>query len=148
MPKGFAVVAAVVKYRGFLLELNHVDDNGEEENICYELIEIPRLNNSTLESKYISIIVWHLLENQYREEGINQVFVLTKDGNESLFRYQAKEADDEPMTKVEPPTAENYDLFFEQLRKKIKEIHGTEKIDYLRNRLRVKSLKEYLNSGN
>lgn len=144
MPKGFAPPISVVDYRGFLLELNHVNEAGEEENICYELIEIPRLHDSDQEFKYISVIVWSLLEKEYKEEGVNQVFALTKDGNESLFRLQVKEADDEPMTNIPPPSTENYNLFFKQLRSKIKSIHGTDKIDYRRSRLRVKSLREYL----
>jgi hypothetical protein len=134
----------VTEYRGFILELNHVNASGEEENIGYELIEIPRLYSSVMEMQYISLIVWDLLEKQYKEEGINQVFALTKDGKESLFRYQTQEADDEPMTKIEPPTKKNHKNFFEKLRRKVFAIHGTNKIDYKRSLLPVKSLKEYL----
>lgn len=147
MPKGFAAPSYATKCRGFLLELNHIDEAGEEENVCYELIEIPKLNNSAWETKYVSIIVWELLEKEYKNDGINQAFVLTKDGRESLFRYQVKEAEDEPMTKLEPPSAETYDSFFDALRKRVKSIHGTDKIDYTRKRLRVKSLWEYLNAN-
>jgi hypothetical protein len=146
MTKGFAATPTKtkIKMRGFLLELNHVDAENEETNIAYEILEVPKFNDAVLELKYASLIVWNLLDTAYREEGINQVFALTKDGKESLMRYQMKETDDEPMTRIEPPDQKVHEGFIRHLEMKAKAVHNTVDISYVRSRLKVKSLKEYL----
>jgi hypothetical protein len=143
--KGFAIAnTSKIKMRGFLLELNHIDAEGEENNIAYEILEIPKLNDGVLELKYVSLVIWDLLEGAYKKEGINQVFALTKDGKESLMRYQVKETDDEPMTHIDPPHPDTHKNFMDRVEKKAKKIHNSSDISYVRSRLMISSLKEYL----
>ena len=141
--KGFAKEAAV-KMRGFLLELNHIDAEGEETNIAYELLEVPKLNDSSFEMKYVSLVVWDLLIDAYKEEGINQAFVLTRNGTENLMRLQAKEADDEPMTRLNPPDPKVHQAFLDRLKERVKKLYSSDDISYVRSRIKnCNSLKEY-----
>jgi hypothetical protein len=102
------------------------------------------MKSSQAELNYLKVVVWSLLESEdFKQQHINQVFALTADGNDSLFRMQVKESSDEELTKINPPEPEKHESFLKQVEKQVLRSQGNSDISYIRKRLPVRSLREF-----
>ena len=86
--------------RSFYCELKHRppdDRTGEQEQLIETLIlEVPRLKNSDMERQWAIAILWNKLhEPEFKEKGINQVFVFTAEFGDLIIRLEANKFDDQ-----------------------------------------------------
>lgn len=93
--KGFGKTP-VKEWRTFWLELKRREGE-EEETIGWDRLQVPRLKNSRLEQDMMILKVWELMySEEFIGRGINQIFVLSADKSETLFRLESQPFDDEP----------------------------------------------------
>lgn len=140
---GFGI--ANIKLKSFLIELKHRDINTDDELTSgFELIQVPDLKDTNLTTNYLLTCVWALLEADYKNDNINQVFVYNRQGEDVILRIETNKFADENPTHYQAPTKEKFDSFASTIKKRVKSLYGAEVENYCaRVILPVQSITEY-----
>lgn len=125
--KGFNNVVSIPARR-FSVELKHrppEDKTGEYEELIATLdLTIPRLKDATLEKQWAFAEMWKKLESEYKDKGINQIFIFTAGFGELIVRMEVNAFEDEKAHKLDAPTEKQYQAWINKLNKKFKSLYG------------------------
>jgi hypothetical protein len=118
-----------IPMREFYCELKHRppdDSTGEQEQLIETLIlEVPRLRDSAMERQWAIAQVWNKLHDpEFKEKGINQVFIFTAQFGELIIRLEVNKFDDEPARKLSAPDATVFSSWQEKVQKQFKKLYG------------------------
>lgn len=118
----------VVPMRSFYCELKHRpegDDGGNEELVDTLILQVPRLKNSDMEKQWAFAQLWNKLEDpEYKERGINQVFIFTAQFGELLMRIETKPFTDEPAREISAPDEKAFERWQQAVEKQFKRLYG------------------------
>lgn len=123
--KGFS--RKIVPLRRFEIELKFRPDGDDGTNEILVLtthIDIPSLKNADMERQWCFALCWDKLYGEWKELGVNQCFVFTKDFGEILARLESQEFQDEPMKKLPAPSQRHWDNWFDGVKKRFKRLYG------------------------
>lgn len=125
--KGFNNIANI-PMRRFSVELKYrppEDKTGENEELIDTFdLYIPRLKNARLESQWAFTEMWKRLESDYKNKGINQIFLFTAEFKELIARMEVNSFEDETAHKIDSPTEEQYQRWINKLEKRFKFLYG------------------------
>lgn len=125
--KGFNNTANI-PMRRFSVELKHrppEDKTGENEELIDTFdLYIPRLKDAKLEIQWAFTEMWKRLESEYKDKGINQIFLFTAEFKDLIARIEVNPFEDETAHKIDSPTEEQYQQWIDKLNKRFKSLYG------------------------
>jgi len=126
-----------IPLRTFCVELKHRpadDTTGDREELIHSLeLTVPRLGNSALETRWVTLSAWHLFSSDFaKARNVNQIFVFTANWQELLIRMELNKFVDEECKTINPPDQREHDQYNRTVEKKFQQLYGISLGEWLR----------------
>ena len=126
-----------VSLRTFCLELKHRpadDETGERETLIHSLeLTVPRLANSSLETRWAMLSAWNMFASEYaKEKEVNQIFIFNANWQELLARLELNKFIDEECETLNPPDPKQHDSWTQTVQKQFTKLYGMKLDDWFK----------------